>query len=82
MIPTSCVFLVLRPRDAGQGTLRVLLDGKEVTEASGAGEDVTNGVVTIDSDRLYRLIKLPQAGNHKLRLEFSPGVSTYAFTLG
>lgn len=76
------VFLVLRPRDAGQGTLRVLLDGKEVTEASGAGEDVTNGVVTIDSDRLYRLINLSQAGNHKLRLEFSPGVSAYAFTFG
>lgn len=41
------------------------------------------GVVTVDSDRLYNLIKLPSPGEHTLRLEFEDSnVELFAFTFG
>jgi cytochrome c biogenesis protein CcdA/thiol-disulfide isomerase/thioredoxin len=74
------VFLVLgspgRERD-----LHVLLDGKPISAAD-AGEDVHNGVATISSQRLYRLVDLPKAGTHTLELRFAPGIEGYAFTFG
>ncbi|MGZ5308313.1 MAG: cytochrome c biogenesis protein DipZ [Solirubrobacterales bacterium] len=74
------VFLVLgspgRPRP-----LRVILDGKPVPKRL-ADEDVRRGTATIDRQRLYRLVDLPSAGQHRLRLEFAPGISGYAFTFG
>lgn len=48
-----------------------------------AGEDVASGVVTIDSDRLYKLIRLPVTGNHLLKLKFlDDNLELYAFTFG
>ena len=77
------VFLVMRPSMKGSSTVRVLLDGKIVTEKN-QGTDVKNGMVTIDSDRLYHLIDLPGDTNkHLLQLEFQKeGTSVYAFTFG
>lgn len=76
------VFLVLKP---GQkpGTIKVLLDGK-VVDSSNAGEDVQNGIVTVDTDRLYMLIDLKgKTENHILKLEFqTPGIQGFAFTFG
>lgn len=78
------VFLVMKP-SSSVGKVKVLLDGKEVgkgTEGS-AGADVKNGIVNVDTDRLYELIHLPESGNHILRLEFlTPGIQVFAFTFG
>jgi len=42
-----------------------------------------DGVVTLDADRLYKLVKLEQPGMHLLRIEFLDGNSeVYAFTFG
>ena len=76
------VFLVLRPMRASIGTVKVYLDGKLVNQKV-AGADVKDGIVTVDSDRLYELIDLKgNAGNHLLKLEFSDGVEAFAFTFG
>jgi len=75
------VFLVMRPKN-GPGKLRVHLDGKLV-DASNKGEDVIDGVVTVDVDRLYKLIKLSQPARHILTLEFlDDNLELYAFTFG
>ncbi|MEK7533442.1 MAG: cytochrome c biogenesis protein DipZ [Patescibacteria group bacterium] len=76
------VFLVLRPKTEGNtAKINVTMDGKELGEF--AGDDVINGVVTIDGDRLYKLIKLPAIGTHMLKLEFLDGnAELYAFTFG
>lgn len=72
------VYLVARPKTTS-GTIQVFLDG----QASSLGDDVEDGVVAVDSDRLYKLIKLPSAGKHQLRLVFpEDSVELYAFTFG
>ena len=74
------VFLVMRPKNES-GQVKVYLDDKIVSDQ--AGEDINNGVVTVDIDRLYKLIKLPTAGTHILKLEFlDDSVELYAFTFG
>ena len=76
------VFLVMRPSAGGSGQVKVFIDGKAV-DNSNAGEDVQNGVVAIDKDRLYNLVNLRgNQGQHLLRLEFSPGIQVFAFTFG
>jgi cytochrome c biogenesis protein CcdA/thiol-disulfide isomerase/thioredoxin len=84
------VFLVMNPSaGSGQvpseeqaGEVKVYLDDRLV-DLSRAGADVVNGVVTVDSDRLYELIDLRgNPGNHLLRLEFSDGIEAFAFTFG
>ncbi|RJR14712.1 cytochrome c biogenesis protein DipZ [Candidatus Microgenomates bacterium] len=75
------VFLVMRPTGATPARVRVLLDNQAVT--TNAGEDVVNGVVTVDTDRLYKLIKLPNPEQHTIQLEFLDGsVEVFAFTFG
>lgn len=47
------------------------------------GEDNKNGEVTVDLDRLYRLITLPTSGRHILKLEFQDdNAELFAFTFG
>lgn len=77
------VFLVIRQKTKGTvGTLRMLMNEKSVGEDT-AGEDTKGGVVTVDADRLYKLIKLPAPGEHLLELEFLDGnLELYAFTFG
>ncbi len=75
------VFLVMNPKAQEPARMRIYLDGVVVTE--GAGEDVTDGIVTIDTDRLYKLINLPKAGQHQLKLEFLDNkAELFAFTFG
>jgi len=65
------VYLVLAPPSrARAGTVHVLLDGKPAR------------TVEVRSQRLYTLAELPEAGEHRLTLELSGGVSAYAFTFG
>lgn len=72
------VYLVMRP--IGEAAkVRVLVDGK----AQYPGSDVTDGVVTITKDSLYRLVELPSAESHVLTLEFlDSNCEVYAFTFG
>jgi len=74
------VFLVLgspgEPR-----RMRVLLDGKPIPDRL-AGEDVEDATVTVDEQRLYRLVELPNDARHVLTLEPQPGIEGYAFTFG
>lgn len=61
------VFLVMR----GNGKVRVYLDDEFVKE------------VSVDSDKLYELVNLPQPGKHLLKLEFlNDNIELYAFTFG
>lgn len=75
------VFLVLRPPTSGVGTVKVFIGGKSVDVFS-SGEDVEDGTVTINEDRLYNLIQLKNPESHLLRLEFTPGIEVFAFTFG
>lgn len=72
------VFLVMR-KTGSTARVKVLLDGK----AQFLGEDAENGIVSIDSDRLYKLINLSSPGKHTLELEFlDEGAQLFAFTFG
>ena len=47
------------------------------------GEHNVNGIVTVDSDRLYKLILLPNPGKHQLKLLFEDSnAQLFAFTFG
>lgn len=75
------VFLVMRPKK-DNGQVKVTLDGK-IVNSDINGEDVKNGVVEVNSDRLYKLIKLDSPGPHVLQLDFLDDNSElYAFTFG
>lgn len=72
------VFLVMRTK-GGPAKVKVYLDDK----MQYSGEDNKEGIVTVDSDRLYKLINLPIPGRHTLRLEFEDNnAELYAFTFG
>lgn len=62
--------------------VQVFLDNKPVP-VKDEGEDVTNGKVTINEDRLYNLIDLHgPVEDHVLKLKFTKGIQAYAFTFG
>jgi cytochrome c biogenesis protein CcdA/thiol-disulfide isomerase/thioredoxin len=74
------VFLVLgSPGKARR--MKVRLDGRPVSGRD-AGKDVIDSTVTIEGERLYELIDLPEAGEHTLTLTPENGVQAYAFTFG
>jgi cytochrome c biogenesis protein CcdA/thiol-disulfide isomerase/thioredoxin len=74
------VFLVLGSRGRAL-TVDVELDGEPIEDRF-AGEDVSGGEARVSRQRLYRLVDLPEAGDHSLTLTFEPGISGYAFTFG
>lgn len=78
------VFLVMRPKDPNNpGQVKLSLDDNIVTNLDRAGADSKNSVVTIDSDRLYHLLSIPDTGKHILKLEFlDANTEVYAFTFG
>ena len=66
-------------------TVQVLRDGQPAGDVG--GEDVTqrgsDSVVTIQEDRLYKLIEDADGGEHTLELKIeSPGFKAYTFTFG
>ncbi len=72
------VYLVMRTK-GDPSKVKVYVDDK----LQYFGEDNIEGTVTITKDSLYRLIKLPTAGRHILRLEFEDeNTEVYAFTFG
>jgi cytochrome c biogenesis protein CcdA/thiol-disulfide isomerase/thioredoxin len=60
------VYLVL----GGSGQVDVSVDGKH------------EKTVDVDGQRLYELMRRPEAGEHELELRFDDGVAGYAFTFG
>ncbi|HSW47944.1 MAG TPA: hypothetical protein VLG67_02580, partial [Candidatus Saccharimonadales bacterium] len=79
----SKVYLVMRPGSAKNAQVKVYLDGKLI-DAKSAGPDVKNGIVNVDSDRLYNLVDFKdKTERHILKLEYvTPGVEVFAFTFG
>jgi cytochrome c biogenesis protein CcdA/thiol-disulfide isomerase/thioredoxin len=77
------VYLVMNPDTANPAKVMVFIDGSPANTTN-EGSDVINGVVTINSDRLYNLVNLKgNARSHILRLEFeSAGIELFAFTFG
>ena len=76
------VFLVMRTKGDDVGRVKIYLDDKLISE-SDAGDDVKDGIVTVDVDRLYKLVKLDSGGQHVLKLEFlDSNIELYAFTFG
>ncbi len=78
---TREVYLVMSSRGGVPRRVHVLVDGKPVPPQA-AGRDVSAGAVTVDRQRLYRLVSLPELGEHELELRVPAGVSAYAFTFG
>jgi hypothetical protein len=74
------VFLVMGST-TGMRSVRVLLDGRPIEQAS-AGGDVHSGLVDVSFQRLYRLVELPRVERHVLTVEPGPGTSVYSFTFG
>jgi len=74
------VYLVMRSIDGKPKKVKIFLDEKN--PGINSGKDVKDGVINVDSDRLYELISLPEVENKKLRLEFENGVEVFAFTFG
>ena len=72
------VFLVMRTKET-TSKVKVFIDDK----VQDFGEDNIDGIVTIEKDRLYKLIKLSSSGRHLLRLEFQDDdAEIFAFTFG
>lgn len=72
------VFLVMRTK-GNTARVKVYIDN----QLQYFGQDNKNGIVTVDSDRLYKLINLTTPGRHILRLEFEDSnAELYAFTFG
>lgn len=77
------VFLVMSPGSNLNASVQVLLDGAIIPQPI-SGKDVDNGVIDVNSDRLYNLVDLQgKTANHQLKLIFSTaGTRAYVFTFG
>jgi cytochrome c biogenesis protein CcdA/thiol-disulfide isomerase/thioredoxin len=75
------VYLVMTSNDNRPRTARVLVNGRPIP-APEAGSDVHNGLVTVQGQRLYSLISLPQDQQQTFTIQIPPGVSAYDFTFG
>ena len=64
------VYLVLSSRGERPRELEVRVDGRLTRR------------VTVRRQRLYELVSLPRAGQHRLSLRFERGLAGYAFTFG
>jgi thiol-disulfide isomerase/thioredoxin len=80
-VQAAHVYLVMTSNDNQPRTLQVLLDGHPISAAD-SGADVHNGQVTVQGQRLYGLISLPNAQQHTFTLKIPPGISAYDFTFG
>lgn len=75
------VFLVMTPKNGRATSVEVYLDDELVSDL--AGDDVVDGQVSVDQERLYHLIELPEPGTHTLKLVFPDGnIKAFAFTFG
>ena len=80
---TSKVFLILNPKLGATNTVAVTYNGKPLV-GSLAGSDVVNGIIKVDSDRLYNIFN-SGATNSDGTLKFTfldDGIQAFTFTFG
>jgi len=77
------MYLVMNPPAGHSVKVQVVIDGKAITAAQ-AGADVRDGIMTVDTDRLYSLVHLPATDSgHVVTLIFeSSGVKAFSYTFG
>jgi cytochrome c biogenesis protein CcdA/thiol-disulfide isomerase/thioredoxin len=75
------VYVVLGPPRGRPALVQVLLNGKPISNDA-AGDDVHDGVVNVDRQRLYNVVKLVSPGGGYLTLRMQNGISAYSFTFG
>lgn len=74
------VYLVMGSES--DGSIQVFLDGVPVSSEF-AGSDVTNGQMTVNEYRLYRVVSLPEfSPSSILELHVPEGIQLHAFTFG
>jgi len=71
------VFLVIEKTEE-EAWMEVFMDGSPVGESG----DVKDGILTPEESRLYKLISLPEAGEHELTLKTHGRLKLFAFTFG
>jgi hypothetical protein len=76
----SKVFLVMKPHQEGASyKVKIFVDEQQLF----FGEHNDQGTVTVDSAKLYELVKFNQKERHILRLHFVEGnIEVFAFTFG
>lgn len=76
------VNLVMSPLKKGD-RVKIYLDGAIISDDY-AGTDVRDGIITLDTERLYNIVRLPNHSRSSiLRMEFLDGATEcYAFTFG
>ena len=75
----SKVYMILKPGAAKSGAVLVTYNGKPLTGAL-AGSDVVNGVITVNSDRLYNIFDSGAAMSDGTLLFTFQDAGTQAFT--
>ena len=77
------VFMILKPGAGKTHRVAVTYNGKPLTGAV-AGSDVVNGVITVDSDRLYNIFDSGAVStNGNLQFTFlDQGIQAFTFTFG
>ncbi|MGZ4272224.1 MAG: redoxin domain-containing protein [Solirubrobacteraceae bacterium] len=75
------VYLVMTSTDNRPRTARVLLNAKPISPQD-AGADVHHGLVTVQGQRLYALVSLPEDEQQTVTIQIPPGISAYDFTFG
>jgi cytochrome c biogenesis protein CcdA/thiol-disulfide isomerase/thioredoxin len=79
----SNVYMILKPGTGKTSRVAVTYDGKPLVGAL-AGSDVVNGVITVDSDRLYNIFASGTASSDgTLKFTFlNDGIQAFTFTFG
>ncbi len=78
----SHVYLVMHPAKPGD-KVKLYIDNKPISPSQ-SGKDVVDGVVTLDTERLYDLFNgQNKTEEHTIKLEFqNDGTEVFAFTFG
>ena len=75
------VFIVMGNSTAKPINVKILLNGKEVLTEK--GQDVSQGEIKVDANRLYGVVTFSQAQNGMLQvISEEPGLEVYTFTFG
>jgi cytochrome c biogenesis protein CcdA/thiol-disulfide isomerase/thioredoxin len=72
------VFAIIGSKNNKKVAVNVLLNGKPVT--AGAGNAMDNGLLEIDTSRLYEILNLDKARSGELELKVPEGVELYTFS--
>lgn len=76
------VFLVMRSKNSNQGIVKVKLDQKNISDDD-SGDDVSKSQITVQEDRLYKVVELDSPSMRRLELEFlDNNIEVFAFTFG